>query len=252
MAEMNGVPGWAAVADGAPLFTREHRANNGWSMRTTAVVLKDGSLALVTPTRGMGDEAHAALATLGAPAVLLAPNHFHHLGLSEHLRRYPDATVVASKRAAPRLGRKTGLEIAPLSALEQRLPAGVTLLEPPALRTGEVWLRAETPRGIAWMVTDGFFHCPDTPSGMFGVGCMLTGTTPGLRLGRTFTLLAVENPRPYRDWLLSQLDRDRPRILIPAHGDILEADDVWERLRRLATARLRGGKRVRAAAAAAG
>jgi hypothetical protein len=229
---------WQPIGDSDVAWAHERRAKNGWSLRTVASRTGDDGLALFTPSRNLGDAVHGELGELGRPAFLVAPNHFHHLGIGEHQRRYPHAAFVAAEAACDRLERQTGLRPAGLEELESRLADTVTLLRPPALKTGETWLRIDTPRGIAWFVTDAFFHCPETPSGLFGLGCRLTGTTPGLRIGRTFTGLAVADRRAYRRWLLEAIDADRPRILVPAHGDVLEDDNLSDRLTELVERRL--------------
>ena len=38
--------------------------------------------------------------------MFLAPNHFHNLGLAEWTAKYPDAIVVSSETALPRLKRQ--------------------------------------------------------------------------------------------------------------------------------------------------
>jgi hypothetical protein len=223
----------------AGLFTADKRARNGWHWRMTIVRLEGegGGALVVSPVRRLPETVHEALAGLGGVRALLAPNHFHYLGVAEFLERYPGAKACCSAAARPRLLRKTGLSFADADALD--LPSGVTLLAPPGLRNGELWLSVETTRGVAWVVSDAFFNLEAHPSGTFGLACRITATTRGLRIGRTFTTLAVADRRAYGAWLLAQLERDRPRVLVPGHGDLVEAPDLAGRLAELASARLR-------------
>ncbi len=229
---------WTVIDEQAGLWALESFNKGGFSLRTTALCLRDGGVLLASPTRGLGDAAHEELAALGTPSLLLAPNHFHHLGLGEHRERYPEARVVASAVAAPRLRKKTGFDVATLDEARARLPDGVGIVEPAGTRSGETWLSVSTARGTAWVVSDAFFNLPSLPRNMFGLALRATGTGPGLRIGRTYTALAVGDKRAYGAWLSGMLDRSPPSLLVPGHGDVLEGPDLAERLRALAAARL--------------
>lgn len=229
---------WTVIDEQAGLWALESFNPKGFSLRTTALRLRDGGVLLISPTRGLGDAAHEELAALGAPSVLLAPNHFHHLGLGEHRERYPEARVVASAVAAPRVQKKTGLEVATLDEVRQQLPDGAAIVESAGTRSGETWLSVHTARGIAWVVSDAFFNLPSLPQNTFGLALRATGTGPGLRIGRTYTTLAIDDKRAYRRWLGEVLDRRPPTLLVPGHGDVLEGPDLADRLRALAGERL--------------
>ncbi len=227
---------WTVLDDG--LWALESFNPKGFSLRTTALRLRDGGVLLVSPTRGFGDAAHDELAALGKVSVLLAPNHFHHLGLAEHRERYRGARVVASAVAAPRVAKQTGMDVAGLGEVRERLPDGARIVESEGTRSGETWLSVQTSRGTAWVVSDAFFNLPSLPRNMFGRALRLTGTGPGLRIGRTYTTLAIGNKPTYRAWLGEMLDRAPPALLVPGHGDVLEGSDLAEKLRALAGARL--------------
>lgn len=229
---------WGAIDDAAGLWALESFNEQGFSLRTTALRLRDGGVLLASPTRGLGDAAHAELAALGKPSVLFAPNHFHRLGLAEHLERYPEARATASDAAAPRVQKQTGFDVGSLAEVRERLPDGARIVEAAGSRSGEAWLFVSTARGTAWVVSDAFFNLPCVPGGAFGVGLRLTGTGPGLRIGRTYTTLAIADKRAYREWLAEMLDRSPPSMLIPGHGDIVEGPDLADRLCALARARL--------------
>lgn len=225
-------PGWQRVA--GALWSIERRTPEGWSLRSVAVGLGDGGVLVAGPLRNLPEAAHAELAGIGRPTLLLAPNHFHHLGLPEHVARYPDAVAVASAAARPRLRRQTGRALASLDVARARLPPGVELLEPPGLANGEVWLRVATSEGVVLCVTDAFFHVPEQPRGLVGALLRLTGTTPGLRLGATFRALAVADCRAYLEWLRVELGARRPTVLVPAHGAVLRDPNLGPRLAAIA------------------
>jgi hypothetical protein len=229
---------WERAADGAPLYSLPLH-DQGFSWRTGALSLGDGGTLLYSPTPKLGDAAHAALLPLGGPpAILLAPNQFHHLGLPEYLDRYPGARAVASERARKRIARKSRREIGSIDSIRERLPTGASVLEPPGLKNGEVWLRVEAPAGVIWMVGDAFFSLPRNGPGALGFFLRATGTTPGLRIGSTFLWFGVREKKAYREWLLAQIAEDTPRTLVTSHGEIVRDADLPDRLRELGETRL--------------
>ncbi|MCP4247127.1 MAG: hypothetical protein GY778_08765, partial [bacterium] len=195
---------WETIAGLGPgIWAIDKWHPSGWHWRSVAVSLTDGALVIYSPLKHLGDEAHQSLAKLGRPELLLAPNGFHHLGLAETLERYGQpCRAVAPEVAATRGTAKSGCDLAPISVLVDRLPGHVALLTPPGLKTGEVWLRVRAENTVGWVVGDAFFSLDKTPSGFMGWFLRLTGTSPGLRIGRTFTTLAVGKKAVYRDWLL--------------------------------------------------
>ncbi len=228
---------WEAIDERAGLYALEKTVESGWCWRALAVRCGDGASVLVSPIRGTLERSAESLDPIGKPALALAPNHFHHLGLREARERYGVACA-ASSTAAKRLQKQHGRPFEPLDAVRERLPAGVTILEPPGTKTGEVWLRVETDRGVAWAVCDAFFSVENELKGMTGLALRATGTAPGLRIGSTFLWLALADRRAYRKWLEAQLEADAPRVLIPSHGAVVVDDALPDRLRALAAARL--------------
>jgi hypothetical protein len=228
--------GWVPIDERAGLFALEKVVASGWCWRALGVRLDGGEAALVSPVRGTLEKSRETLAAIGRPTFALAPNHYHFMGIAE--ARAPELSCVASDVARPRLKAKCGHTFESLDALRERLPRGITLLEPPGLKSGEVWLRAETERGVAWAVCDAFFNVNNALSGMMGLALRATSTAPGLRIGDTFRWLVLGDKRAYRRWLEERIAEDAPRILIPSHGDVLIDDALPDRLRELAARRL--------------
>lgn len=227
---------WLPVDERAGLFALEKVVASGWCWRALALRLEGGEAALVSPVKGTLERSRESLAPIGRPTFALAPNHFHFLGIAE--ARTPQLTCVASAVARPRLETKCGHVFEPLDALRERLPAGITLLEPPGLKSGEVWVRAQTERGVAWAVCDAFFNVNNPLSGTMGFMLRATSTAPGLRIGNTFHWLVLRDKKAYRRWLEERIAEDAPRILIPSHGDVIVDDALPDRLRELVARRL--------------
>ena len=200
---------------------------SGWCFNTILLSI-DGDLAVYSPTRKLGDELHARIEQIGRPRWLVAPNHFHHLGLEEWRRRYSDAIVFARPQAIPRLAKMyRSLEI---RSIEEMSAPEIAHLEPSGTKNGEVWLVARD----AWIVGDAFFNVRPPVSGLTGFILELTGTAPGLTIGRLWAPLHLEDRAAYRSWLLDALTRSPPSWLIPAHGDPISGPDLPERLSALA------------------
>ena len=229
---------WSPVegVDGVWRFVQQ---DAGVDMFTSlAVQLSGGGVALVSPLPSHVQGDFAELETLGSPTFLLAPNHYHNRGLVPVSQRYPDILRVASAAALPRLKRRTQLAIGPLASLIERLPAGVSILQPEGLKQGEVWLRCETPDGVAWMVTDAFFNVLPLPTSVFGGFLWLTQGAPGLRIGGTFLGVGIGDRPRYRAWLRDQLAADRPTLLVPAHGVPVGGVDLANQLGEIVERRL--------------
>jgi hypothetical protein len=209
----------------------------GVPLRSVALRLADGTLAVYSPIRRLPDGAHAALTALGRPALLVAPNHFHNMGLREYGAAYPDAAVVASARAAPRIAKKSGREVADPARLRAALPSHADLLIPPATRAGELWLSIHGPGARAWVVGDALFNIARTPLSVMGLILKAMSISPGLRIGSSFRWLLADRAA-YREWLLARLADERPTMLIPCHGDIIADAALPERLREVVEKRL--------------
>ncbi|MAE71279.1 MAG: hypothetical protein CME06_12535 [Gemmatimonadetes bacterium] len=209
-----------------------------WEGRATALALPDGGFIVVNPGPGQKVAATRVLGEHGGVRALVLMNHFHHLGLRRWRARLPDVPVVASDRALPRLAKQGHYELDSVSGVEEILPEHACFLHPAGTRSGEIWLRVETERGVAWAVGDAFFNVSYNPPGFYGFVARLTGTTPGPRFGLVFKYLHLSDRAAYRDWVMEQLTQDPPRILVPAHGDLMEGDDLPDRLSALVRGRL--------------
>lgn len=225
--------------DGVPgLFTAERRVWTTWSLRCFALALPGGGTLVVSPVKGLGDDAFASLSPVGAPKVFLAPNHFHHVGVPEWSARFPGAFTVCSETARPRLTKqRKETALRPLSDAVGLLPKGASFLEPAGTRNGETWLRLEAPTGVTWVVSDAFFWSTQAVPGPAGLFLRLTRAVPGLAVGNTFKWLATKDRAAYKAWVLAQLEKDRPTRMCFGHGETLFDEQLAARLKALVEAR---------------
>jgi hypothetical protein len=222
---------WQAV-EGLRDFWQAQRTRHGVPLRSLAFKLADGRLAVWSAIKGLGADAHRELAALGRPDLLVAPNHFHNLGLDEYARAYPGTTAVAAAAAVPRVRRKCKGDVRDEARLRPALPLHVSLLIPPATTTGELWLSVRGEQR-AWIVGDGFFNIARTPFSPMGLILRSLGTSPGLRIGRAYRWF-IRDRAAYQGWLMGKIAQERPTMLIPCHGDVLVDAALPDRLMKLA------------------
>lgn len=227
---------WKPIAEGAPVWTADYRLP-GLPCRSWAVRLQGGGCAVGSPGATLVESFSQEL---GDPArILVAPNSYHWMGIPGWRERFPEAGVAAAPGAVRRLQRKGLRPTVTLDDVEARLPEGAALLEVPATRIGELWLRAPTAEGTAWLIGDAFFNI-DRVSRRLRLRLMtrVLKSGPGLAISNLMKWGGVRNRRAYREWILARLAEDRPTILVPAHGAILRGPDVADRLGELVRRRL--------------
>ncbi|MEP3278016.1 MAG: hypothetical protein ABJN26_01465 [Stappiaceae bacterium] len=189
-------------------------------LRCSAIRLKTGNICLFSPVQGLGDTARESLAALGPVTQVLAPNHYHNKGLIEYSEAFPEATLCAPERATPRLEKQTGLSFEPLDNVKTELPDTVQIIEPRGLKTGEIWLRAQSEDQLAWLVVDAFCGSKGSMTGV--------SDTPGM-LG-TFPSFGIADKPVYKSWVEKQIEADQPTSIIPCHGQMVGADNLAGKL----------------------
>ncbi len=186
------------------------------TLRCTALRLSDGSLCLYSPVKGLGEAAKTSLAALGKVAYLLAPNHYHHKGLNDYAQAFPEAAIICSEQAQPRLEKQTGLNFDVLDALQALLPDGCTIAQPDGLKTGEVWLVVKTEQECIWIVCDSF-KGPSGKAGTLGRTVEMLGTFPTYGIG---------DRDAYSSWVESRCAADEPTMVVPCHGSIIRSEHL--------------------------
>lgn len=192
-------------------------------LNSMAIRLSDGSLCLYSPVAGLGEAEHLHLNDLGGVSTILAPNHYHNKGLKEHVTLFPDAALVCSAAAKPRLEKVTGLGFECLDALTAKLPAHMQILEPQGLKTGEVWLQIRENPEVIWIVTDAF-SARSNSKPFYAESPTLLGTFPKY---------GVKDPVVYKNWLETTLAFSEPTLIFPCHGSPIKAQNLGSALIKL-------------------
>ncbi|MFS4579743.1 hypothetical protein [Phaeobacter sp. C3_T13_0] len=195
--------------------------SNLWSarkrdLRCTALRLRDGSLCLYSPVLGLGDLARESLASLGDVSVLLAPNHYHHKGLAQYATAFPDAELICSNYARPRLEKQTGLSFGNLTRLAKLLPDVYQIVEPEGLKTGEVWLTYQTSTACGWIVCDAFK----------GSSNKADDVARRIELLKAFPTFGIKDKDTYSIWVEGMLATKPPNTILPCHGSIVESENL--------------------------
>ncbi len=187
---------------------------------------------VIAPTPDLTARHVAELRKMGRVSYILVPSASWHHGLKEFGAKCPGAKYVASKPAQEALKTATGLRFeTPWESLRAQVPELVQLLEPEGLKNGELWLRIQTRRGMAWVVPDTIVNFKNIPSGLAALPYWLRGLSPGLRIPFFHKMLAVGDKGLLRSWISERVREDRPAVLVPLRGLPMASPDLPRKLR---------------------
>ena len=177
---------------------------------------------LYSPIPDPSESAVERAKDLGSVEAILAPSHFHHLGIPDWLSHFPEAHLYAPDVSIPRLQRQRGLEFLPMSNILECLPDSVRIVEAEGVKAGEAWLITQDQQP-ALAVCDAF-ACAAKPDG--------DPTNPPKQRG-AFKTMCVGDLAAYQAWATRTLRELKPQRLLPAHGGSSQADRLWQDLTRL-------------------
>ncbi|HWI14629.1 MAG TPA: MBL fold metallo-hydrolase [Burkholderiales bacterium] len=215
--------GWKIFDAEMPIMTCEYSFGPG-----TANALAIGGehgLIVVSPPWKADDALCDALSPYGPVVAIVASNAFHHLGLPEWKRRFPQAAVYAPAQSLARVERKTRITgIRPLADAAGVAGHAVELIDMPHYKTGEALVRMKSSRGLAWYVTDFMMNMTVLPANPLArLIFKVTNSAPGLKFNNITPLFMVQDKAALKRWLAAEFDKAPPQWIIPAHGDIAAA-----------------------------
>lgn len=237
MSVQQGVPAASEIAPG--VFRLEKVLPSGWGNSMMLVKLPGGGVLVHSPT-WLGPGTFERVEEVGRPVAILAPNYFHHLSVPRYRERYPEAAVLATKTAMPRLAKQGHKGLGDVAERADLLPVGSKILPCEGSKTGEVWLSlpGKEGEGPTLVVCDGFFNVQRPTVGAMGLVLRLTQSSPGLQLGKTIRWLAMADRPGFVAWAGKTLTEVAPRRVVMSHGDAFEDTDLASRLSGLVRERL--------------
>lgn len=194
------------------------------TLRCTAIKLADNSLCLFSPVLGLTEQVIEKVKQLGDVSFILAPNHYHNKGVAEYVEAFPKAIITAPELAIPRLEKVTKIAFETLTRFKEKLPEDISIIHTEGLKTGEIWLRVKAKESIIWIVVDAFCTMKDNTK-------KPESDTPQI-LG-TFPKMGVQDPAAYRQWVLEQIQRDKPTLILPCHGSAIKSAQLPSKLTTL-------------------
>lgn len=225
--------GWKVFDAAIPLLTYTYSFGPG-NANALAVGVP-GGLLIVSPPYRAADGVFEDLRPYGPVRALVASNAFHHLGIPEWKKRFPNAAVFAPAQSVARVERQTKIRgIRPLSEAAVITGPDPELIDMPYYRTGEVLVRAKSARGLVWYVTDIILNMPALPGHpIMGILFRLSGSAPGLRFNNIGPMFMVKDKAALKRWLAAEYEKDPPRWLIAAHGDAADFEADPEAAKKL-------------------
>ncbi|MEO1110149.1 MAG: hypothetical protein AAFX90_19725 [Pseudomonadota bacterium] len=184
-----------------------YRARRG-AAAMAAIKLRDGGLALYSPVTGLTPGAIERMTALGGVSAIIAPNHFHHLALTEYLEAFPGLPLYAPIGAHRRLEKQTSFSFEDVQDLMPALPDGVRLHQPQGLKAQEVWVEVLTGAEAGLIVCDAF-----------GAPAKEDGLPPSEASPRgSFKTMCLKDAEVYCDWAKPLFARIELTHLLPCHG----------------------------------
>lgn len=213
---------WKVFDPATPILTYTYSFGPG--LATALAVGGEGGLIVVSPPCRLAAKAFEDLQPHGPVRALVASNAFHHMGIPEWKKRFPDAAVFAPAQSIARVERQTKVQgIRPLAEAAAIAGARVDLVDMPHYKTGEVLVRIRTDRGLVWYVTDVIMNMPTLPANpIVKLLFKVSGSAPGLKYNNIAPLFMVKNKKALRRWLAEEYRKAPPRWLIASHGDIAD------------------------------
>jgi len=225
--------GWTVFDANLPILTYTYSFGPGFA-NALALGGQQGII-VVSPPYRVAQSVYEDLERYGKVRALVASNAFHHMGIPEWKRRYPNAAVFAPAQALERVRRHTGLDdIAPLARMGAIPGDDIEFIDMPYYRTGEALVHIRTAHGVAWYVTDlilNFRELPRHP--LIRTLFRLSRSGPGLRFNGVGPLFMVRDRPALRKWIEARFGQDKPRWLIAAHGEAIDVAENREAARAL-------------------
>lgn len=155
---------------------------------------------------------------------LVVPSSYHTMGLVPFQKAYGPLKIIAAPGAHSRLSAK---EIGPLDVELPMLsdyPVQIHIV--PETRNGELWMSAGVGLNTCLTVGDAMFNLPEGGSFGFRLFKFFFRAGPGLVMDLPYRWLFLKDKQSFVSWASELMERLDPKLLAPAHGDILRAPEL--------------------------
>lgn len=226
---------WSELVPG--LWRSEYTATNGVVSAAFALRLKGGEVAVISPPSSADDAFFASTEALGSVTTLVAPNSGHDLGLAPWQGRYPDAGSFAPEPAVAAIakGKPKLRPMRPVAAMADRLPAGVAVKEVGGTSSGIAQFTIDDGANRVIFVDEGLSNMAALSGpAPFRFVFWLTGSGPGIARNKVWWTVFAKDKGGVARQLLGEMDRLRPTMLVPMHGEPITGEGI-ERARALLT-----------------
>jgi len=210
---------------------------------SVAIQVADKEFVVVSPGKLLLDSWPEAWNQPDIKLHIVMPNGYHYMGVKDWQKRFRNFSLYASRQAITQLVEKGVVAVASdIYALEDKqppMPEGYSVLLPPGHRAGDAWIKKQEDNGTLWITCDSFLNydrLSNQPVARFSQ--KLLDAAPGLKMSQVVKWFIIEDRSAFKNWVLNQLQLDKPTTLIPSHGEIAQASDLYNKLRDLVLNRL--------------
>lgn len=232
--------GWEVISKQPLLLRCEYNFGSGLA-NSTAIEVDEGKLLLISPPTGI-ENIYERLREHGDVVAITELNGAHYMGIEEARAAFPFARVFASEVAGARITNKAQNpgEVESLDLLRELAGDRIELLEVPGSKLGDVLMRAETDKGMAWWVGDAIGNAPLPDSFVIRLLVKWTDSGPGFKVNKLFLKFFASDAAAWKQFFVDQLAAHPIGLLVPAHGDPLARDGLAAELTEMIRVAIKG------------
>jgi hypothetical protein len=210
---------WEVISEQPLLLRLEYDFGLGLA-NSTAFEIDDGKLLLVSPPVGI-EGAYEELRQHGEVVAISELNGAHYMGIEGARAAFPFARVFASAIAGERITNKAQNpgEIESIELFRELVGDRLEIVEVSGNKIGDLLLRAQTDKGLAWWVGDVVGNAPASNNLLFRLITKWTDSGPGFKVNRLFLRFFAQDKVAMKNFFLEQLASHPMDVFIPAHGD---------------------------------
>lgn len=233
---------WHTVTDYPELRFGQYIVPNFVS-NSVAIKVSDNEFVVISPGKPLLDTWPEEWNRSDIKLHIIMPNGYHYMGVKHWQKKFRNFALYASRKAISRLVEQAVVanasDIYALEDTQPPMPEGYSVLLPPGHRAGDAWIKKDDQHGCLWITCDSFLNydrLSNQPVARFTQ--KLLDAAPGLKMSQVVKWFIIEDRAKFKSWVLNQLQQDKPTTMIPSHGEIAQAEDLYKQLNQLVIERL--------------